>query len=192
MARESSEPPEVVKADGKERARWSEFLTPISIGIAAIGLIINFVLQFQSQIKDDVKGQVNSLNEQTKGRIKDLQDDITRIAKINNDHEDRIRAMRAELDERSAQLKSAITSLANIQKYIPQSGLSFAPISVSASDENCRSVIIRDNPDQTHQSPFTSICTIPKASIYVSDLALDFGDIWPTAIHRARKTMWSL
>lgn len=158
MAREAPETPEVTETDTKGKSRWTEFLTPISIGIAAIGLLINFVMQFQSQIKEDVKRQTDQEKVLVDRQIEYLQGTLKELRSSLNTNEATTLRLRADFDEQSARLKS----LERIAKYLPQAGLSFAAISVVASAKNCQAVVIRPTNEPGYTSRFTSICTIPK------------------------------
>jgi hypothetical protein len=160
MSPESAKTPEVVEPDHEAKSRWTEFVTPISIGVAAIGLIINFVFSFQSQIKEDVRGQFSQEKELMDNKMKDLQDHVTRADKIASEHADDLRRLRDEIGELSSRIKSAGTILDRVTKYMPEAV--YKSITVQANDDNCKSVMIRDDYDKSHTSPFTSICTISK------------------------------
>jgi len=140
MAGEGLETPDIVEREGK-KSRWTEFLTPISIGIAAIGLIVNFVMQFQEQIKKDVK------------------DTVDHLQRLTEENATNIRALRTQLDGEAA-------ILSRVSRYVPQTGVTYASIPISASDDNCEATKIRKPPDGFYPpSAFTSICTISKDAL---------------------------
>lgn len=155
--------------DAKERPRWTDLLTPISIVIAAIGLLVNFAFQFQSQITENVTSRLAQSKEEIQNALRqerDLFEQKSQIAaqKLAGDYEAKMREIRAELSRQAAELKSDSAALDRIVK-LPQAGLAFKPIEISASASNCENVTVQDILDRTHTSKITAICTISKEAL---------------------------